>query len=274
TEIKMEWNAKKGVDPFEQYAAFRTNDPRRPEFKLIVFGQILETLRSEPPEAIFNRVSSQESARATLKVFGLRGDKLEIIRHQFEDEPSAKFFEVSFQPLPQEEVSKRKGFKCGIEIIVELKPGMPLGQMKQTIQITTNLNPDATFDIPVYGSVVSDISLVGQHTSAESMTVSMGTIASAKGAKATVYFVVKGEHRDQTTLQITKVSPSAELEVKLGEPIRDNPQIVSFPVTLEVPPGTAPVSRASAGGEVTVRVETTHPSVKELTFRVRYAVVE
>ena len=156
---------------------------------------------------------------------------------------------------------------------MDLKPGLPLGQMDQTIQITTNMNPDAKFDIPVYGSVVSDISLVGQNTAPDRMVVEMGSISSAKGAKSKIYLVVKGPHRDQTELKIAAVSPPGELTATLGEPIRDNPQIVSFPVTLVVPPGTMPVSR-QAGSSIEVRIETTHPQLKELTIYVRYAVVE
>jgi hypothetical protein len=158
-----------------------------------------------------------------------------------------------------------------VELTVVLEPGMPWG--KSSSRSDRYLNPDATFEIPVYGSVVSDISLAGQNSSAERMVVYLGSFSSSQGATSTVYLVVKGPHRDQTELKIAEVLPNSELTATLGEPIRDNPQIVSFPVTLAVPKGTSPVSRLGKGS-VAVRVETTHPQLKELTFFVRFAVVE
>ena len=67
-EIFLEWSGKGTAEIFEQYAEYRTNDIRRPMLKLIVTGEIRATLRAEPSEAVFNRVSAQESARATVRI--------------------------------------------------------------------------------------------------------------------------------------------------------------------------------------------------------------
>src|SRR5688572_19331933 len=148
--ITMEWNAKGSLSLFEQHAEYKTNDPRRPRFRLIVSGTIRDTLMAEPRELAFNRVSSLVPAEAKLKLYGIRGDKLEIVKHQFTKSQTASFFSVQFRPLSAEEIAK-SNFKCGVEITVGLEPGMRLGQLDQNLQITTNLNPDATFDIAIYG---------------------------------------------------------------------------------------------------------------------------
>jgi hypothetical protein len=272
--ITMEWNAKGAHEPFEQYAEYTTNDPLRPKIKLTVWGRIVDTLRAEPNELIFNRVSAHEPAQAKVKIFGVREKELQVLEHRFTHSKTAPKFSAHFEPLPAEEVASRAGFTCGLEMTVHIEPGMPLGQINQGMEIITNLNPDAKFEIPIYGSIVSDISLAGPNVAAELMQVTLGSFPTSQGAKSTVYLVVKGPHREQTKITIAGVSPAAELTATIGEPLRKNPQIVSFPVTLEVPPGTPPVSRMSAGGTATVQVHTTHPHLKELTFRVRYAVLD
>jgi len=273
-EISLEWSGKGMAEFFEQFADFKTNDIRRPTLKLIVTGEIRATLRAEPSEAVFNRVSAQESARATVRILALGVEELKVISHDFEHAKSAPYYSLEFEPLDPAEFAPKSEYKSGLQMHVNLKPGLPLGQLAQTIQIITNRNPEEKFDIPVYGSVVSDISLIGAGVSAATMTVDMGSFTSRQGAKATVYLVVKGPHRDQTELNVASVLPAAELTATLGEPNRKNPQIVSYPLTLEVRPGATPVSRISAGSRIAVRIETTHPQIKELTLFARYAVVE
>jgi hypothetical protein len=273
-EISLEWSGKGMAEFFEQYAEYKTNDLRRPTFKLIVTGEIRATLRAEPAEAVFNRVSAQEPARATVRIVALGDEELKVISHKFKHDKSAPYYSLEFEPLDPAELAPNSEYKSGLQMHVHLKPGLPLGQLAQTIQITTNRNPEATFDIPVYGSVVSDISLIGAGASAATMTVDLGSFASRQGAKATVYLIVKGPHRDQTELKVASVQPAAELTATLGEPNRKNPQIVSYPLTFEVRPGATPVSRISAGSRIAVRIETTHPQITELTLFARYAVVD
>jgi Protein of unknown function (DUF1573) len=273
-EITLEWEAKGADELFEQYADFETNDVRRPKFRLTVSGQVRAALRAEPREAIFNRVSALEPAQATVRIYGLGAEPLEVLSHEFAHAKSAPHFSLEFKPLGAAELAKSSDYKSGVEMRVHLKPGLPLGQLVQTIQLTTNRNQGGKLDIPVYGTVVSDISLVGPGTLADKLLVDLGSVKSSQGAKSTVYLVVKGPSRDETELKIASVTPDAELTATLGEPLRNNPQLISYPLTLQVSPGTTPVSRLSSGSRIAVRVETTHPQIKEVTFHVRYAVVE
>ena len=273
-DIVLEWEANSADEIFEQYAEFETNDNRRRRFRLTVTGQVRAALRAEPREAIFNRVSAQEPAQAAVRIYGLGEQPLEVVGHQLTHAKSAPFFELEFTPLETSEIPANSEYKSGVEMRVHMKPGLPLGQLAQTIQLTTNRNPAGKFEIPVYGTVVSDISLIGPGASAENMMVDLGSFKSSEGAKATVYLVVKGPHREETELKIASVTPAAELSAVLGEPLRNNAQLISYPVSLQVSPGAIPVSRLSSGSRIAVRVETTHPQIKEVTFHVKYAVVE
>jgi hypothetical protein len=272
--ITLEWTPKGPSDLFEQYAEYKTNDIARPKFKLVISGVVRSMLRAEPREAVFNRVSSQEPAQAKVKIYGMGAGEMQIVNYKFTHQKSAPYFSLQFKPLDPASFPPNFEYKSGVEMQVDLKPGLPLGQLQQTIQISTNFNPDATYDIPVYGSIVSDISLAGPHASSETMTVDLGSFSGRQGTKATVFLVLKGAHRDSTALKIASVTPAAELSASIGEPVRDNPKIVTYPLVFEVPPGTSPVSRMSSGSRMEVRVETTHPQVKEVVVHIKYAVVD
>lgn len=273
-QVTLEWEGKGQEDVFEQYAEYSTNDLSRPKFRLTVAGTIRKTLQAIPSEAVFNRVSSQEPAQATLKILSMGKEPLEIISHKFTHAKSAPFFSIESKPLDATAISPTSEYQSGVELQVHLKPGLPQGQLTQSLQISTSRNPAETFEIPIYGSIVSDISLIGPRASAETMTVDLGSFQSKQGAKSTVYLIVKGPHREQTELKVASVDPAAEMSATFGEPIRTNPQIVSYPLTFEVKPGATPVSRISPGSRIVVDIATTHPEVRELTLFIKYAVVD
>jgi hypothetical protein len=272
--ITLEWTANDATPPYEQYAEYGTNDVLRPKLRLLVFGDVRAAIHVEPREAVFNRVSAQAPARAIVRLYAYSEKQLEIVSYKFAHAKSAPFFSIEHAPIDPATFPPGAAYKSGIELQIIMKPGLPLGQLKQDIQITTTQNPEVTLDIPVYGSVVSDISLVGPGTSAETMIVDLGSITSQQGAKSTVFLVVKGSLRDQVELTIASVNPHTELKASLGEPLKNNSQIVSYPLMLEVARGAKPVSRTSGGGRVRVLVETTHPQIKQVTLYVQYAVVD
>jgi hypothetical protein len=63
-----------------------------------------------------------------------------------------------------------------------------------------------------------------------------------------------------------------EFSAKMGEPNRDNPKIVLYPLTIEIPANATPVSRAADGAYALIHLTTTHPDVKEMTVKVRYII--
>lgn len=274
SEIKLEWDAKNAVEPFEQYAEFETNDRIRPNLRLTVFGRIVSTLTARPSLVLFNDVSANEPAEVTIHIYGVRGNELTIVKHEFTTPALAEFFDLKFRPLSADELAQEQGATAGVAMTARLRPGLPLGSIRQSVKLTTNLNPDESFEIPINGSIVSDISLAGPRVSPANMRVDLGTFSTTQGTKSTIYLLVKGPHRDDLQLSVAEVEPAAELDVQVGEAIRENPKIVRYPLTLEVPPGVRPISRGTAGSEIVVRVETTHPDIKELTFRVRYVILD
>jgi hypothetical protein len=155
-----------------------------------------------------------------------------------------------------------------------MRPGLPLGALDQTLQVTTNLQPESPLKIMLYGKVVGDIRLTGPGTVADRQLVVLPAIPRGEGLKRVVFLMVKGPHRETTQIKLVSTEPQDEFSATLGEAIRDNPRVDRYPLTIEIPAEARPVSHVSAGSYATIRLETTHPLAKELTVNVRYVVKE
>lgn len=270
--INIKWDVKTSDPQFEQSGPLNTNDQRRPSIHLTVKGSVIDTVRAERSDIHFSDISANEPASANLNIFGFRGSELTIESVSFTDADLEKFFDVSFAPLSPEEVGKEHAAKSGLKMTVATKPGLPLGSFNQTVQIVTNQNTPSVVSIHLIGNAVSDIHLAGPRVDSANMVVGLGTIARGTPAKNTVYLLIKGPYRDQTQLSLASVEPAGELLATLGEPNRENPRIVRYPLTIETPASAPSVSRMSEGAFAKIRVSSTHPDVKELTIKVRYVI--
>jgi hypothetical protein len=123
--------------------------------------------------------------------------------------------------------------------------------------------------------VVGDISLHGPPGMwlEEFGVLSLGGVESAKGKKARLNVVVRGEGAESVKFDVSSVDPP-ELKVTFGEPTRLKATLVRVPVDIEVPAGTRPMVRlgTSQGEEGKIVLTTTHPTMKELALGVRFSV--
>jgi hypothetical protein len=272
--VRIEWEAKPGEVEFEQSGPLNTNDPLRPTIQLTIRGRVIDTVRADRGEVNFADISTNQSSTATVNIYGFRSPELKVEKFDLTAADIAPYFNVTFAPLAAEELAKEKDAKAGLKMSIEVKPGLPIGQFRQIIVVTTNQDAQTAQSINVTGNVASDILLAGPRVDSAEMLVGLGTVQRNTAAKHTVYLRVKGPHRDQTQIRIASVEPVTEFSATLGEPNRENPKVVLYPLTIEVPAGARPVNHMFEGAYAKVHLATTHPDVKELTINVRYMVRE
>jgi hypothetical protein len=270
--VNIKWDVKTSEAQFEQSGPLNTNDPRRPTIQLVVKGRVIDTVKAERSDIHFSDISANESSSAVLNIYGYRGPELTVEKVSFTDADLEQFFTVSFAPLSAEEVAKEPAATAGLKMTVTTKPGLPLGAFNQTVQVSTNQNTPSLVSVHLIGNAVSDIHLAGPRVDAVNMMVGLGTIARGTPVKQTVYLLVKGPYRDQTQLSLASVEPANELTATLGEPNRENPKIVRYPLIIESPATAPAVSRMAEGAFAKIRLTSTHPDVKELTIKVRYVI--
>jgi hypothetical protein len=272
--VRIEWEAKPGEVEFEQSGPLNTNDPLRPTIQLIIKGRVIDTVRAERTEVTFHDISANQSAINTVNIYGFRSPELKVEKFDLTAADIAPYFNVSFAPLAAAELAKEPDAKAGLKMTIEVKPGLRIGSFEQIIVLTTDQGGPTALTINVRGNVASDILLAGPRVDSDDMLVGVGPVDRGTGAKHTVYLRVKGPHREQTQIRVASVEPAGEFSASLGEPNRDNPKIVLYPLTIEVPANARPVIHMSEGAYGKIHLTTTHPDVKELTINVRYMVKE
>jgi hypothetical protein len=272
TEVKIEWDVKTSDTEFEQSGPLNTNDKNRPSVHLSIKGHVIDTVRTDRSDVHFSDLSPNETASNSVNIYAFRDADLEIEQHSFSSAKAQDFVNVSFGPLTDADLAREPKAKGGKKMNIEIKPGLPHGDFEGTISVTTNQGSEP-LSVKVIGNVASDILLMGPNVIREKTLVSLGAFSQKEGKKHTIFLIVKGPHRDDTKVEIASFEPTTDFSAKLGEPVRDTPKTIRYPIVIEVPPGATPGARTE-GTYGKIRIATTHPDVKELEIKVRYVVKE
>jgi hypothetical protein len=274
THVRLDWKALSDEGPFRQTAKIETNDPSQHELELTIEGEIVKATGVQPPDFVFDKLAVNESKTAEVYVMSMLQDELTVKSSELSDAALRDKFDIRIEPVEKEKLPDRNA-RAGVKVVLTVKPGLPMGRFDQSLTLHTNLKEGEVLHIPVYGKLVGDISIHGNSSNwlPERDTLDLGQIKSSEGRKARLNLVVRGEHAAGTTFDVVSTDPS-QLKVTLGEPKQLKDTLLHVPLEVEVPPGTPPMARLSTvqGEAAKVVLKTSHPTVKELTFSVRFAV--
>ena len=276
--ITIEWVAetREGQEDFRQEATIKTNVPGQNHVKLGIIGKVTTKLKAEPEKLVFTDVAVSSGATATAKLFAFRHERLIVTEIGFEDPDTSSLFNVNVTRLSEKEIKEAKA-DDGAQVTVTLKPGLPLGNLKQTVLLTTNLSDKPVFQLQLGGNVVGDIGLGGPVDVFNSQTnlLHFGAIQSSVGRSVKLRILVKGKHRDATDVHVASVTPAESLSAQLSEgrlTRADGPKL--YLLTVAVPKGAPATNRLgglqSKPGKIVL--ETTHPDAKRIELTVKFAV--
>ncbi len=274
TKVNLEFNGKGFAGPYKQTATVITNDPKRKHVELTVSGKIIPMLRAVPEEIVFSSVAAGEPATTSVDLFVYVPTPLKITGYECSDTNTAGLFDVKVEPMKPEVLAKELGAKSGVQVLLTLKPGLPVGVFKQTIRLNTNLAGADQYSLDVRGTVVSDLAVVGRDWDDEHSLLTIGTVSAKEEVSRTLILIARGPFRDQVKLKVAEVWPDL-LKVELP-----SPQVVAGqglrqqPIVIRIPKGTPPADclgteTAKAGRVI---LETNHPRAPKVLIRVRFAV--
>jgi hypothetical protein len=271
--VTLEWRAESGPGPFRQSASIHTDDPLRPELNLVVNGEITQGVTLTPSELVFTALPSNEPTTGKVTVLSFFADDLEIVSSKFENSEGDRQFEISYAPVSEDEL-KENSAKSGVVVTVTSKPGLPLGPIRQKILLETNLEDEEPLELPVQGTVTSDISVIGPNWNATAGTLRFGLVESSRGASRTIKLVTRGPHRGDIEFELESKTPEY-LEVEIGERTEfSGGAFTQVPVTVRVPKNILPVNHSGTrlGKLAEVRLKTNHPEVPQVRIQVQFVV--
>ena len=287
-EIKLDWTAKEigMTSVFNQSAEIYTNDPLNRLVRLVVRGQIIQSVLPKPEVMTMNNISSGEAYTATTRLYCYRDtvDRLEVMDFELLGATPLGFVEIRFEPMSAEVVAKEPHATSGQVMHVTLKPGMKAGSFSQAIRVKTNLPDAPRVDVFLNGEVVQDITVFGrgfresEGDNAKSFGVlNLGSIASETGLEHNVIMVVKGAFRDEVSFSVESVSPAGVLDVQLGPAtVVGKGKTVHHKLLLTVKPGQAAGNFVgdNRGNTSKIVLKTTHPTTPEISISVVFSITQ
>jgi len=275
TKLKVKWRGKGDGGPYRQSASIITNDPHRPQIAFVVEGTVVPSHKSVPATIALPRLTPSASHKATAKVFTFGKEPPTVTSLALTEEKTAPFYSLASSPLSTDEIAAETGATGGFQIDLEVRPGLPLGQVRQGIKAVFRIPEEITAEIPIEGSVAGDFSFAGANWDSNREALMLGTVAGTVGTKATLFLTVKGPHRDAVRPKVREVVP-ASLTVTVDEPKPvGNGNVVRIPINVTIPPGSPAVSHSGAGQSPAGRIvlDTGHPETPTLEIRVCVTVV-
>ena len=281
-EVTLTWEAKSYDREFRQSATIETNDRAAREIILSVYGKVVQLAMPEVPLVQFNRISRSEPKSFSTPIYGYRDEDFLIIHHDFFDEETADFFDVNIEPLPKDQWTDPEA-KSGLLCKIDIKPGLPVGEVNQGIKLHTNKEDIPPMEIGVEINVVSDISVIGPKFHSNKNLLIWGS--SAKGDidnRRKLFLIVKGRYQKQVDFSLAKADPDGVLTAEFGEAVdvirnvdgEDKVIARRFPMDVIIKKGSSGVQRMGTDqgplGELILH--TNHPEIDEFKILVKFTV--
>lgn len=225
TDIDIEFKTNYVTGDFHKGANIETNDPEHPTFPLFVHGKInppivvipdqtidLHTINGDEPKKVFVAIYSPD--RPETKITAVNTSKPD-------------FLTTEVVPMSEKEIASSGGqVKQGYKINLDVKPGFPIGLMREEIVVHTDHPHRPEIKLTAVGTVVGPVSVVPDR-------LRMVTVKSAEGASSEITLAVRaGKEANFTVIgKPEKLKVSIEPDESAGGKGR-------YRLKIDIPKGT------------------------------------
>ncbi|MGB8854387.1 MAG: DUF1573 domain-containing protein [Pirellulales bacterium] len=274
TKVTLLWKGKGPGGPFRQQATILTDDPRRPEVVFVVEGTIVPTWKAVPEAVLLPRVSSATGEQAEVRLFTFGPQPPQVERLFVEHAQADQFFSLASSPLPAADVAAEPGATGGLLLTIVIRPGLPLGPLRTSIEAVLRLPEEVAVSVPVEATVGGDLVLAGAEWDSSRQALLLGTVSSRKGLRTQIFITARGPHRDRVKPVVREVVPDS-LDVAIGEPMPiGEGGAVRIPVSVVIPAGSRAANHlcSEQGPAGRIVLDTGHPDSPTLTIPVCVAI--
>jgi hypothetical protein len=276
-KVTVQWSGKGNLDEFQQTANILTNDPARPQITLTINGRLTTSVRFDSAELHFTRITAGEVAKAKIRLYGYLTEPLKITDFKVNNPKVANLFEFHSRPLSPEQLKEDREANAGYEVEVTIKPGLPVGPLREKILLSTSYSSHPTAELPVSGRVSSEIAIVGKGWSEENELLDLGTVSSRTGGRCILSLFAAGPHHAEIKYGPVEIDSDSSdvLKVEVGQTTPVSKGTMSrTTLTITIPAGSPPANHlgSDTGKLGQIKIKTTHPNVPMLRILVRFAV--
>jgi len=276
-KVTVQWSGKGNLGEFQQTANILTNDPARPQITLTINGRLTASVRLDPAELVFTRITAGEKVKGKVRVYGDLAEPFQITDFKVDNPKIAGLFEFHSRPLSAEQLKEAQDAKAGYEVEVAIKPGLPVGPVREKILLSTSYSSHPTVELPVSGRVCSEIAIVGRGWEEENGLLDLNTVSGRTGGQFTLSLFAGGPHHAEIKYGPVEIDPDSVdvLKVEVGQTtLVNNGAMSRTTLTITIPPGSPPANHlgSDTGKLGQIKIKTNHPNVPMLRILVRFAV--
>ena len=156
TEIALEFETRENNGAYDKGAEIGTNDPDLPQFSLHVKGQVFPAVMVYPNStASFSTISNDEDDHKTfVAVYSKDKPDLKILKWT---SSSPKNITVEYEPIDPKEAKQIGIEKGGFKLTIHAKSGLPLGNFREEVVVTTNHPQQAEVRLSVVGRMTGPV---------------------------------------------------------------------------------------------------------------------
>lgn len=282
TEVGGVWTSTAMIGPFSRTISLLTNDPAEPRKLLTLVGTNVRAVALQDEEFRLGTYDQAKEQVIDTAIYAYHTDQLEILGEQFLRPHLAKYFEVTYKPVPKEELSKlpaEAGLspQVGYRVQVKLKPGIPMGPFAQEITFSARPQPKKRLALVIAGQIEADVSMGGLNWDRTAKALYLGNVIANEGVTRSMMLYFKGEHRRDIDLKFVEATPSSiQVTIGLPEEFKDGEEI-GYKITATVPPN-APLAEyggpLSGGQYGSLIFSTKHPLMERIEVPVRVTIFQ
>ena len=274
-EIAVRYSTLKPVARFSEWIEVGTSDPGLEVIRFTITGNVSESIRFSDDKLVVDNLTSNQNYTGKFEVYGFLTDQLEIAEHQWSNSSTAELFDVEFRHIDPSKLEGEPPAKVALEVVVTIQPGLPVGAITQSLKMVARTDRAIELEMPIIGSVVSDISIIGKDFTPDRNVLDLGRVPRQQGKSVTLQILLKGPNRKDAQLRIASVAPETSLRARIGEPNTtiNKGAVHMYPLVIEVPAGAPPVNRLGSAQGKTAKVvlETNLSTARQIIIYVRFA---
>jgi hypothetical protein len=256
TEVELEWVLEGYSADFAQTATIGTNAPEQEEISLAIRGKIGQTHVFDPPGIVIADHISSEQITFEGKLYCLEQTPM-----RFDDAFVANssiagkiycHIEGVREPSEKELILYPEA-RSVLDYKVTVEKGVGATTLNTNIVFRNREKPDETpAMLPITGRIVTPVRIIaGSDYTEDRKILRMGIAPSQEGLKKSFLMAVSTKEYPDAAITFKEISPedlSDTIQVSVGNPtVRGTSKI--YPVTIEIPAGTAPVERNGSSGK-------------------------
>jgi hypothetical protein len=274
TKVTLQWKGKGPGGPFRQQATILTDDPRRPEVVFVVEGTVVPTWKAVPEAVLLPRVSAAAGERIEVRLFTFGSQPPVVERLAVEHAQADQFFSLASSPLAAADAAVEPGATGGLLLTLVIRPGLPLGPLRTSIDAVLRLPEEVAVSVPVEAMVGGDLVLAGAAWDSSRQALLLGTVSGKKGLRTNLFITARGPHRDRVKPVVRELVPDS-LDVTIGEPVSiGEGGAVRIPVSVVIPAGSRAANHlcSEQGPAGRIVLDTGHPDSPTLNIPVCVAI--